>query len=56
MTSDNPEYPFHAEASTLVQASADKVFAHLDDHSRLSSHMSKRSWMMGGGQMRIETD
>ena len=28
----------------------------IDDHSRLSSHMSQSSWMMGGGGMRIELD
>jgi hypothetical protein len=32
------------------------VFAHIDDHSRLSGHMSGSSWMMGGGSMSIEAD
>jgi hypothetical protein len=27
------------------------VFDFLDDHQRLASHMSKRSWMMAGGRM-----
>ena len=44
------------ENSALVPAPADKVFAHIDDHSRLSSHMSESSWMMGGGRMEIELD
>src|SRR5512134_3904793 len=44
------------ESSALVPAPADKVFAHIDDHSRLSSHMSESSWMMGGGRMEIELD
>lgn len=44
------------ESSAPVQAPADRVFAHIDDHSRLSSHMSEPSWMMGGGRMTIELD
>ncbi len=40
----------------LVQASADRVFAHVDDHTRLSSHMSEPSWMMAGGRMQTELD
>ena len=39
-----------------VPAPAGKVFAFVDDHSRLSSHMSGRSWMMGGGKMSLEMD
>ena len=46
----------HYETSALVQAPMDQVFAHVDDHTRLSSHMSRFSWMMGGGQMKIEID
>ena len=34
----------------------DEVFTYVDDPTRLSSHMSKSSWMMGGGQMEIELD
>ena len=30
------------ESSGLVQSPMDQVFAHLDDHTRLSSHMSER--------------
>jgi hypothetical protein len=32
------------------------LFEHLDDHKRLSSHMSESSWTMGGGKMAIEVD
>ena len=39
-----------------MAAPAEEVFAFVDDHSKLSSHMSRRSWMMGGGAMSIETD
>ena len=48
--------PHHYESATLVPASADRVFAHADDHTRLSSHMSEPSWMMGGGRMAVELD
>ena len=46
----------HYERDTLVNASADEVFAFVDDHSRLSSHMSKSSWMMGGSRMSVTVD
>ena len=44
------------ESSAIVRAPADRVFAYLDDHAQLSSHMSKSSWMMGGGRMKFELD
>ena len=44
------------ETSAMVRAPADRVFAHVDDHARLSSHMSESSWMLGGGRMEIELD
>ena len=46
----------HYETSAMVKAPAERVFVHVDDHARLSSHMSESSWMMGGGRMRIELD
>jgi polyketide cyclase/dehydrase/lipid transport protein len=46
----------HFEASVFVAAPKDIVFAYADDPARLSSHMSKSSWMMGGGRMRTELD
>ena len=46
----------HKEGSVLIPASAEVVFAYVDDHSRLSSHMSQSSWMMGGGRMGVELD
>jgi hypothetical protein len=44
------------ESSAVIRAPADRVFAHVDDHERLSSHMSESSWMMAGGRMKIELD
>jgi hypothetical protein len=46
----------HYETKSAINASAEKVFAHVDDQARLSSHMSQSSWKMGGGRMVIEFD
>ena len=46
----------HCERTILVAARPDEVFEFVDDFSRLSSHMSESSWMMGGGRMTVETD
>jgi hypothetical protein len=46
----------HYESSAIVAASAEQIFAHLDDHRRLSTHMSRSSWMMGRGRMTLELD
>jgi hypothetical protein len=46
----------HYESSATVAAPADRVFAHIDDYARLSSHMNKSSWMMGGGKMTLDLD
>src|SRR5215475_983766 len=50
------ELMHHYETSAFVEAPAEQLFAELDDHERLSSHMSQSSWMLGGGRMRIEFD
>jgi hypothetical protein len=44
------------EINGIVPARPEAVFAHLDDHSQLSSHMSQPSWRMGGGRMEIVLD
>ena len=44
------------ESNGFVQCPMDQVFAHIDDHTRLSSHMSEASWKMGGGRMQTELD
>ena len=48
--------PLRYESSGFVRSPMDQVFAHLDDHTRLSSHMSERSWRTGGGRMETEID
>jgi len=44
------------EESAVVAASADEVFAFVDDHARFSAHMAQSSWMMGGSRLRVELD
>jgi hypothetical protein len=46
----------HYDESVIIHASAKEIFDYVDDHSRFSSHMSKSSWMMGGGRMNLEVD
>ncbi len=57
-TTDQRSSPLahHDESSALVSASPERVFAHIDDHERLSSHMSQSSWRMGGGRMKTTLD
>lgn len=49
-------YERHYEDSVSIPAGAAEVFAYIDDHARLSSHMNKSSWMMGGGRMDTSVD
>jgi hypothetical protein len=46
----------HFESAGFVSASPDAVFSYVDDHERLSSHMTRSSWMMGGGRMDVKMD
>lgn len=48
--------PNHGETTMRLPASPAEVFGYLDDHARLSAHMSRSSWMMAGSRMTIETD
>lgn len=50
------DYSHHQESSTTVPASAERVFAHIDEHAALSSHMSQPSWKMGGGKFDLTLD
>jgi hypothetical protein len=50
------QYARHFAMAARVAAPADDVFALVDDHARLSAHMSRRSWAMGGGSMTVESD
>lgn len=42
--------------SGLVRTDAQNLFEYLDDHRRLSGHMTEPSWRMGGGRMKIDLD
>ena len=49
-------YPRRAAAGALVASTPAELFAYLDKHSQLSMHMTKSSWMMGGGRMDMTAD
>ena len=48
--------PLHAEATCEVRAQSPSVFEYIDQPQRLSAHMARRSWQLGGASMSIETD
>ena len=52
----DPTLPFHFESDVELNASADAVFSLLDDHNRLSAHMTEPSWIMAGSRLTIELD
>lgn len=54
--SGRERFPRHEEVSGPVHGRSDEVFAFIDDHARLSSHMSERSALMGGGRMTLSVD
>ncbi len=47
---------FREEAAGFIDAPIAQVFAVLDDHRRLSSHMSERSWRMGWSRLETVLD
>jgi hypothetical protein len=49
-------WPFHEEADGVVATEAPALFDYLDDPARLSAHMGRRSWRMGGGRMDLTLD
>lgn len=49
-------YSHHEQYEGNVGASPDSLFEMLDDQTRLSAHMTKRSWKMGWGKMEILLD
>ena len=56
MPTRSDSYPRHHHSEVDVDAEAQVLFAHLDDHRRLAGHMEKPSLMMAGATMRVETD
>ena len=49
-------YSRHEEHSAAINASTERVFDLLDDQTRLTEHMSKRSWKLGWGKMETVLD
>ncbi|MEO8621870.1 MAG: SRPBCC family protein [bacterium] len=49
-------YAQHEETNAIIAVPAEQAFAVLDDHARLSSHLSLPSWRVGGGKMRTIVD
>ncbi|OHA46379.1 MAG: hypothetical protein A3A80_03390 [Candidatus Terrybacteria bacterium RIFCSPLOWO2_01_FULL_44_24] len=47
---------YQYEESVVIPASPEDTFAYVDNHTRFSSHMTKSSWMMGGGRMNVSVD
>jgi hypothetical protein len=52
MTNDRRHY----EDAASIPASPKVIFDFVNDHSKLSVHMNKSSWIMGGGRMETELD
>lgn len=48
--------PHHAETSASLSVSVQRAFDHLDDHTRVFEHMSRRSWRMAWGRMELQLD
>lgn len=46
----------HYEESAIINVPPRTLFAYVDDHTRLSSHMNNSSWMMAGSRMDTQTD
>ena len=51
-----PRFKFHEETVGFVHETPERVFAMLDDHSRLAAHMERPTWRMGWATMAIITD
>ena len=49
-------YCKHNEATAIIAAPAETVFAFMDDPSHLGAHMGRHSFVMGGISMRTQTD
>ncbi|HEX5832063.1 MAG TPA: hypothetical protein VFY16_13865 [Gemmatimonadaceae bacterium] len=50
------DYAYHVESHGRLRAPIDDVFARLDGHARLASHMERPSWRMGWGTMAVHLD
>ena len=53
---DASSFTRHRETTVLLNARPEDAFAYLDDFTKLSAHMEKRSTMMMGSRMSMEMD
>ena len=53
---ERTSWPKRHEQTVAIAASAEEVFAYVDDHARFSAHMNRSSWMMAGSLMQTEVD
>jgi len=56
VTTEQTGFAYHFADEAVTAAPPATLFAYLDKHSQMSAHMTRRSWMMGGGKMDISTD
>ena len=49
-------FEHHHESSGIIGAPIHQVFTFIDDPARLAGHMTRSSWMMGGGRMQVQMD
>lgn len=49
-------YSRHAESSGVVPASPERVFAYIDDPTRVLAHVTQSSWRLAGSQLEEEID
>ncbi|MGC5225079.1 hypothetical protein ACPW96_21130 [Micromonospora sp. DT81.3] len=49
-------YERHAEDTVRIAGSLETVFAVVDDPMQISTHMSRRTWMMAGSTMTTQVD
>lgn len=52
----DPRHALHYRSQDQLAVEPAVLFAHLDDHRRLSAHMERSSLMTAGASMRIDTD
>jgi hypothetical protein len=55
-TPQTSQFVHHFEDEALIEIPEAALFGFLDKHSQLAAHMTRRSWMMGGGRMDISAD
>lgn len=52
----NKVYSKHYQEEIAINNTPERIFSYADEPMNFSSHMSKSSWMMGGGKMETKLD